>query len=189
MIWKKKGQSWNKEWKETRSLLDTKKDENFVLTNKVIEVQKELEYAKIMKMELEALSKTNVQASSADIAMIAESKQLIEKDNQILKLQLKIKEYEAQIKDINEDCNHRVNEIESDFKLQKTNLEKVIRELEKEKDGLYDSHMEQEKLMTSALANFYFDNLKKQQIQQQSQRGQSSFLSKLRGASYRLSSD
>lgn len=174
------------EIKETRGLLEKRKEENYVLKNKILEVEKDLEYSKVMKIEIEALKKNNSQANSAEVAIIEDSKRMIEKENQILKLQLQIKTLEAAVKDVNDDMQHKIHELENEHK---SKISKIIEhndELEREKEIIIEQAHEQERLMTTAMTSFFFDNLQKQKIQEQTKTGQVSFLAKLRNVTYKL---
>jgi len=112
------------EIKETRALLEKHKDENFSIKNKLIEKEKELKYSNLMKLELEALKKDEKQ--DVIYSNFEQQKALIEKDNDILRLQLHIKTLES-------DMNSLKDHYESERR-------ELVREFQEERRGLTDAN-------------------------------------------------
>lgn len=178
------------EIKETRALLEKHKDENYNLKSKIIELEKEMKYANITKMELEAI-KNNSQKAPATDENIDLQKKLVEKDNEVLRLQLNIKTLEQDVKSLNDNFESQKREMEREYRNQIEDFKEVNINLSNEKEDIYQEAQEQEKLMVSAMASFYFETLNSQHAQKQKDQGSgegSSFLKKLRKITYPMSS-
>jgi CII-binding regulator of phage lambda lysogenization HflD len=79
--------------------------------------------------------------------------------------------------------------MERNFNDERGSLHDELYQANLEKDQIDQSMKEQEKLMMSAMASFYFDTLSKQEAKKQEEkRSEMSFLKRLRNSSYPLSS-
>lgn len=172
------------EIKETRALLDKHKEENINIKAKLIEKEGEIKYSNLMKLELEAL-KTNNTSQPESVNSFEHEKKLIEKDNEILRLKLSIKSME----NIEDMFDKKKREMEREFQEERRNLLEEAERLNDEKHRTEMDMKEQEQLMMSALASFYFDTLDKQHLSKRDDKkgvARGSLLSGLRANSYSL---
>jgi len=175
------------EVKETRALFDKHKEENYEMKTKLIEKEKELKYSNIMKLELEALKTGNKEAPTAATENLESQKVITEKENQILRLQLDLKTKEGDLKDKEHQFQQNLKDMERSNVEEKNELLERIDQLQIDKEDIETDMKEQEKLMMSAMASFYFDTLNSQQVQKQKdqkQGGEFSLLKKLRTANF-----
>ena len=174
------------EIKETRALLDKHKEENTHMKAKIIEKEGELKYSSLMKLELEALKNNTSQPVNPSFE---HEKKVIEKENEVLRLQLTIKTMESDTKLLKEQYEKDKREMERNFQEERRNLLEEAERLSDDKQRVELDMKEQEQLMMSALASFYFDTLDKQNQEKQKEEkkgGKSSLLRNLRGNSYSL---
>lgn len=177
------------EIKETRALLDKHKEENQHLKYQNLEREKETRMFDLLKEELKSYKEGDGNTRSVASSSIEKEMMVVEKDNQILKLKLEIQTLENKYKDNEKQFEDNLRDMERNFVEERGSLHDEIYQANLEKDQIDQSMKEQEKLMMSAMASFYFDTLSKQEAKKQEEkRGEMSFLKRLRNSSYPLSS-
>ncbi|CAI2385977.1 unnamed protein product [Moneuplotes crassus] len=190
------------EIKDTRQMLDKHKDENVAIKTKMLEVEKEFNERSMriqlendsMKLELGALkenSPTEAVSHSSEVLASIESEKIkvIEKENKILQLKLEIKSLEGRIKESEERFSKNLKDMETSFADERNILQEELYAAKSEREEKDKEMKEQEKLMITSMASFFFDTLNKQeQKRQEESNSGGSFLKKLRNASYALPS-